>query len=209
MGETHRIVAISADSVEERRRYRLEALACFRQTEDLLFISTELYALAGLDFLEDRVPEGRAYLEEAISVAASLGAEIFLYFFYSDLSVVLLDAGEVERAAALIRRGLVVARRQGLRLELCGLIFAAACCWSLQGDLVRAARLHGAADRAVAIAIGAANVNWSRLEERLRESDQARLRSAMNEGEFQREYDAGAALSTSRAVDLALNRVET
>jgi hypothetical protein len=66
--------------------------------------------------------------------------------------------------------------------------------------LGRSARLHGAADQALA-ALGR---TIEPLEGRLRDLDYQRLRSAMGADTFEAEYAAGRTLTPGQIVDLAL-----
>ncbi len=206
LGEMLRAVAISVADPKERRRLREEALDCFRQAGDALYATGELYSLAGLDILAESMEDARSRLEEAIALAEDLGAQLFLYFFRSDLGILLVADGDFERASGLLRHCLMVARRSGFTQELSGLLFGSACCATSQGDHLRAARLHGAADVAIAAAIEGRNISWTPMEDRLREADRGRLRSAMGEEAFVAICQEGAALTRQQAVDLALGR---
>ena len=74
-----------------------------------------------------------------------------------------------------------------------------ACCATGVGDYSRAALLHGAAERVVS------QPRMYPIEDRLRSDDEARLRHALGDLEFDRGYGAGRALSFEDAVDLALS----
>ena len=114
--------------------------------------------------------------------------------------------GDFGPASPLLRASLLFARRIGLRQEVAGLLFGAACLATHQGDLLQAARLHGAADVAIASGLVGGNINWTQLEQGLREQDQARLLAAMPADEFERAYESGAGLAPQQAVELALGR---
>jgi hypothetical protein len=129
-------------SGDEARRIRLEALACFRQTGDELLAASELHMLYGLDIREGLIEDARAHLEQAIALAERLGDKTSLYFFRTDLCILLLIEGKHAEAAPMVRRCLLVARRLSVRLEVCEVLLAAACCAAWQGDQRRAARPH-------------------------------------------------------------------
>jgi hypothetical protein len=207
LGESLRCLAILPPSLAECRRLRMETLDCFRQTGDGLLASAELYALAGIDLAEGSIGDARVRVAEAIALAEDLGAELFLYFYRSDLLVMLLADGEVAGAEALLRSCLQTARRIGLRLEMAGLLFGSACCATWHHDLRRASQLHGAADAAIAAAVAAGIVRWTPFEEALRSEDQARLRELMGDEGFEIDYRAGAALSGQQAADMAMGRI--
>jgi hypothetical protein len=104
------------------------------------------------------------------------------------------------------RRCLLVARRIGVRIDASEVIFAAACCTAWQGDHVRAAQLHGAADADIKTALEIGTINWSKAEQDLREREQRQLRDLMGPGPYGQAYEAGARLAPAQAVELALSR---
>jgi predicted ATPase/class 3 adenylate cyclase len=193
-------------SGDEARRIRLEALACFRQTGDELLAASELHMLYGLDIHEGLIEDARAHLEQAIALAERLGDKTSLYFFRTDLCILLLIEGKHAEAAPMVRRCLLVARRLSVRLEVCEVLLAAACCAAWQGDQRRAARLHGAADADISVAIDSGMINWSDVEQNLRDQEKGRLRELMGDGPFDDAYRSGAKLALEQAVELALGR---
>jgi tetratricopeptide (TPR) repeat protein len=209
LGETLRILGHMlrpTTSVEVRRTIHAEAAACARRTGDAFSIALELHSLAALSLEVDEPEQARRYLEEAVALASDIGAGFLLFGFRSDLGSVLLATGDVTRAAALFRTGLVLARRGGFRQQFCGQVFGAACCATWQGDYIRAARLHGAADVAVAAGVQARSFGWTATEDRLREAARAELRSRLDPDLLAAEYAVGTELSAAEIVDLALGR---
>jgi predicted ATPase/class 3 adenylate cyclase len=193
-------------SDDENRRVRLEALECFRQSGDGMSAAMEMHQLSALDVRAGQLDVARAHLTEAIATAEKLGAEAFLYFMQTDFAILLLLQGRPEEAAPLIRRCLLMARRIGLHLDVSELLFGAACCAAWQGDHVRAARLHGAADRDLSAAIAVGSITLTDPERQLSEREQGTVRQIMGDGGYQAAYRSGAGLSRAQAVDLALGR---
>jgi len=191
---------------DDARRLRLEALECFRRSGDDLFAANELHMLSGLDVRDGLIDAAGAHLTEAIELAEQLGDELFLFFFRSDLGIQLLLQGKYAEAAQVNRRNLLVARRIGVGLEVGEVVFGAACCATWQEDFPRAARLHGAADAEINAALELGTVVFSPAEQRLRESEQRKLRGLMGDDPFERAYQSGAGLSPGEAVQLALGR---
>ena len=191
---------------DESRRTRLEALECFRRSGDDLFAAVEMHQLAALDTRVGRLDDARAHLTEAIVTAERLGASAFVYFMRSDLGILLLIEGKPEEAAPVIRGCLLTARRVGLHLDVSELLFGAACCAAWQGDHVRAARLHGAADQDMSAAIAVGSISLTDPERQLSEREQGRLRQIMGDEAYEAGYRSGAGLSRAQAVDLALGR---
>jgi predicted ATPase/class 3 adenylate cyclase len=191
-------------SREDERRVRLETLACLREAGDHLLTVAALHNLYGVGLHAGRLDEARAYLEEAITLAEELGANLVLYFLRGELAIVLLMEGRHAEAAPLVRRNLLVARRVGAGVDVAMVIFAAACCAAWQGQHQAAARLHGAADADITAALADGSIGWSELEQGLREEEQARLRQQMGDQAFDDTYRLGGDLSRLQAVELAL-----
>jgi hypothetical protein len=98
-----------------------------------------------------------------------------------------------------------VARRGGIRLDVCEVLFGAACCAAYQGDLLKSARLHGAADVRFRYAQADGSISWSPIEEALRQAEQGKVRDVLGPARYGDAYRQGAALSRQQAVDLALH----
>jgi tetratricopeptide (TPR) repeat protein len=205
LGEMLRCLAAAEPSAAENRQLRAEALDCFRQSGDELLAANELHMLYGMDLVGGVVAQARQHLEAAIAAAEGLGDEMYLYFFREDLAILMLIEGRPEDALPLVRRCLQVARRSGIRLDVCEVLFCAACCAAYQGDLVKAARLHGAADVRIGYALADGSIKWSPTEEGLRQAEQGKVREVLGEAQYGEAYRQGAALSRQQAVDLALH----
>jgi predicted ATPase/class 3 adenylate cyclase len=190
----------------ENRRMRLEALDCFRQTGDDMFAANEMHMIYGLDLRDRLFEDARAHITAAIATAEKLGAKVFLYFMQTDYAILLLIEGKHEEAAPVVRSCLLTARRIGLHLDVSELLFGAACCTAWQGDYARAARLHGAADAEMTVALEVGTISWSGPEQELREQEQASLRRLMGDEAYEAGFRSGAKLSRSQGVDLALGR---
>jgi predicted ATPase/class 3 adenylate cyclase len=195
-----------AASGEENRRMSAEALDCFRQAGDDMFAANELHMIYGLDLHAGLLNDARAHLTEAIATAERLGARVFLYLMQTDLVILLLIEGKHEEAVPVVRGCLLTARRVGLHLDVSELLFGAACCTAWQGDHARAARLHGAADREMDVALAFGSILWSGPEEELREREHDSLRRLIGDEAYEAGFRSGAGLSRSQAVDLALGR---
>jgi predicted ATPase/class 3 adenylate cyclase len=191
---------------DESRRIRLEALDCFRQSGDDMFAALEMHQLAVLDVRAGRLDEAYAHITEAIATAEKLGAGAFVYLMQTDFGILLLIEGQPEEATPVIRGCLLAARRIGLHLDVSGLLFGAACCAAWQGDHVRAARLHGAADKDMSAAIAVGSITLTDPERQLGEREQGSLRQILGQEAYEAAYRSGAGLSRAQAVDLALGR---
>jgi hypothetical protein len=211
-GDTHllgRLLDVQAVCTlhdSERRRFRLEALACYRHVGDELLAASELHSLYVLDLAAGLLSDARAHLEAAITAAEELGSAVFLYFFRSDLAILLLIDGRHAEAEPVIRQCLLFARRTGVMLDVSQAIFGAACCAAWRGDYLKAARLHGAADADMRAALASKTISWSDAEQSLQRREQSTLRDLMGDGPFNESYVMGTGMSRHQAVQLALNR---
>ncbi len=183
-----------------------EALASFRATGDLLLAASELHKLSGFDLVAGRTAAARAGLEQAINLVEELGDEVFLFGFRSDLGILLLIAGEPERAAVALRQCLLIARRTGVRLDVSQLIFGSACIAAWQGRQELAAELFGAADTDVTAATADGSIRLTEPEQQLMDREKAKLRAEMGAGPFDAAFRSGTGLSRVAAVELALSR---
>jgi predicted ATPase/class 3 adenylate cyclase len=193
-------------SEAEDRRLRLEALDCFRQTGDDMFAANEMHMLYGLDLRDRLFDDARAHITAAIETSEKLGAKVFLYSMQSDFAILLLIEGKHEQAAPVVRSCLLMARRIGPHLDVSELLFGAACCTAWEGDYPRAARLHGAAETEMSVALELGAISWSGPEQELRERERASLRKLMGDEAYEAGFRSGAKLSRSQGVDLALGR---
>jgi predicted ATPase/class 3 adenylate cyclase len=194
----------------DRRNASEQSLGCFRQAGDLLSTANSLTRMFSVHLRAGQPSLGRPYLDEAIAIADELGSGLLEYFLYTDLSIVLLIRDNAAEAAPLVRRNLLTAHRLGSGIEFAMALFSAAACASMlgssQSEFLTAARLHGAADAGISAGLAIGTIGWSGLEERLRASEQARLRRVLGDAAFEAGYHAGAQMSEPRAVELALGR---
>jgi tetratricopeptide (TPR) repeat protein len=199
-------MAASGGTSDERRIARLEAVGCARQAGDDLVAISELTGLYGIELHAGRFEQARSYLDQAIELAERLGGEFVLQLMRMDLGLVLLITGKPEEAERVIRKCLLAARRIGAGVDASELLVGAACITTWRGDYDRAARLHGAADVDRKKALGVGSINWSQAERNLQETDQAKLRELLGDDAYESAYRAGARLSPSDAIELALGR---
>jgi predicted ATPase/class 3 adenylate cyclase len=205
LGEQLRqLAAISTG--EEASSVGHEALACCQQSGDELIAAVMLQQLYGQELRAGLIEEASSCLERSLAIAERLGSDMFMYTVRSDLSVLRLIQGRHEDALPVLRWCLMVARRVGTRIDASELLLAAACCAAWQGDQLRAARLHGAADADIAAAVKIGAIGMTAPEQDLRERAQARLRAELGDAAYERAYAAGATLSSVEAVELALSR---
>jgi DNA-binding CsgD family transcriptional regulator len=141
----------------------------------------------------------RSHVAESLEIAHALNASSDIVYQALNLGLAEYLGGLPGAAEALFAEALDVAQRMGMKAgmayALIGLAMSgrgrAGPCWS--------ARLHGAADQALAD-LGHA---LEPLEARLADADRQRLRAEMGEAAFEADYAAGRALDLARAADQA------
>ena len=205
LGDTLSALAITAPP-DRARQLRLEAVDCYRQSADDLGTATELYMIYGLDLVAGRIEDALSHLEEAIALAEATSDETFLYFFRCDFGMLRLIQGRHSDALPIVRSCLRTARRTGITLGAWEVLLSAACCIAWQGDLVRAATLHGTADTGMEAGLADRTIMWSDSEESLRAREQSRLRAELGNQAYEDAYRTGRQLTTAQAVELALGR---
>lgn len=191
----------------QKRRIRLEGLACAREIGDDMLAAAMLNHLFSMDLHNGRIEEGAAEIEEAYALAEKFGGELFQHFLRANLALLRLIQDRCDEAVPLIRTCLLAGRRLGPGVGFLNeMLFAAACVATWQGDYLRAARLHGAGDVDIDASLKMRTINWSHAEQALRQRDQDALRQHLGDGEFENAYQSGAALARSAAIELALAR---
>jgi predicted ATPase/class 3 adenylate cyclase len=196
----------STATATDRSRFQKEALACCRQAGDVLLIAAQLSNEFSALLHAGQIEEGNASLEECVALVESLGGDFMLHFMRCNLVLLRLIQERYAEAAALLRGCLLMSRRFGPGAGSGELIFAAACIAGWHGDDVRAARLHGAGDADIDKSLEIRTINWSDAEQGVREQEQTALRERLGNAAYEEAYRAGAQLSLSQALDLALGR---
>jgi non-specific serine/threonine protein kinase len=124
-----------------------------------------------------------------------------------NLALILSASGKLDEAGPLLRQSLREERRSGFRLDAGPLIEMLGFQAVLDGDAVRGARLFGAgrALSAHGLDIGTLSANTD-YEDELENEFESKLRLALGDQGFEREYALGTELSVSAAAELALER---
>jgi len=205
LGELLSGLAFTA-SPEEQRQFRLEVLACCRETGDDLLAMNELTHLFGIELRAGNVEAAAQYLEESVALADTVGGELLQHLVRTNLVLMRLIQGRHAEAEPMMRKILLMGRRLGPGIPIGEMIFAAACCTAYQGDYLRAAKLHGAGDADIDAGLAMRIINWTEAEQRLREREQRLVREQLGDEAYQEAYRAGSTLTFAQATDLALSR---
>ena len=148
----------------------------------------------------DDLAGARRCLEEAISLAHEGGNASLLPNLHVGLGTVLALSGEPEAARTHLDAGLDGAVAVGGPFLVAIAILLQAIAAALRDEPVRAATLHGAADRLV----DQLGLPFEPLQSRLRDDDLDRLRASMGDAPFDLAYQRGRALGRAEAIALAL-----
>jgi predicted ATPase/DNA-binding CsgD family transcriptional regulator len=176
-----------------------EAVRLSRQSGDRLLTGR---LLGNLGYLElsagDREP-ARGHLAEALDIARALDDCSSILYQAFNLGLAEYLGGSPEAAGALFAESFDLARRTGTRSQVAYALVGLALAGHGEGGPDWSARLHGAADRALADL----GETLEPLEAGLADLDRERLRAAMGVEAFEAEYAAGRDLDPAPAADLA------
>jgi predicted ATPase/DNA-binding CsgD family transcriptional regulator len=181
-----------------------EALSLFRQAGDQLQTGQMLGNLGYHELSAGDLDAARGHLAEALGISRALNDRFATVYQTFNLGLAEFLGGSPEAAGALFAESLDVARHTGMRAQVAyALIGLALVGWG-GADPGRLARLHGAAEQALA-SLGEA---LEPLEARLAAQDRQRLRTAMGDQAFEAEYAAGRTLDPAQVL-AALGRTGT
>jgi tetratricopeptide (TPR) repeat protein len=202
---TARLLAARSYAVNENdqlaaARDAAEALSLFRRAGDRRQTGTMLGNLGYTELSAGALEASRGHLREALDIARALSDSYGVVYGTFNLGLVEYLNGSAAAADDLFAESLALARRimmkTGIAYALTGLAMTGG------ADPVRAARLHGAADAALA----ALGESLDSVEASLTERDRQRLRSTLGAGPFAAEYAAGQSLTSEELVELTLGR---
>jgi len=142
----------------------------------------------------------RRHLVESLNIARALNARSDIVYETFNLGLAEYLDGSPTAAEALFAESLGLARRTGRKAHMAYALIGLALVGRGGADPGWSARLHGAADQALAD-LGHA---LEPLEARLAGLDRQRLRAAMGAGAFEAEYTAGRSLDLTLAMDTAV-----
>ncbi len=213
LGESHltaRLLAVRGSAMNVQgdhagaARDAAEALRLCRQAGDRLQAGIMLSNRGYYELSAGDLDAARAHLAEALDIARALGDRQSALQGRINLGLAECLGGSPGAAGALFAESLDLARRMGMKRHtayaLLGL--ALADCGGVQPGW--SARLHGAADQALAV-LGHA---LQPLEARLADRNRQRLRAAMGDEAFEAEYAAGRTLDPAQVL-AALGRTDT
>jgi predicted ATPase/DNA-binding CsgD family transcriptional regulator len=178
-----------------------EALGLSRQTGDPLQAGALLGNLGYYELSLSDLDAARCHLAESLEIFRVLDARSDIVYETFNLGLAEYLGGSPGAAEALFAESLDVARLTGMRAATAYALIGLALAGRGAADPGRSARLHGAADQALAD-LGHA---LQPLEAQLARLDRQRLRAAMGAEAFEAQYAAGRTLDLAQ-VAAALGR---
>ena len=175
-----------------------ESLELYRQVGDRRQVGTMLGNLGYVELSIGDIDVARAHLMESLDIARELNDHYGVAYETFNLGLAEYLGGSPDAAADLFAESLRQARRMQMKQSIAYALIGVALAG--RAGMVRAARLHGAAEQALT----ALGETIEPLEGGLRDRDCQRLRAAMGADAFAAEYAAGQALTSEQAIELAL-----
>ena len=180
-----------------------EAVRLFRQAGDRLQVGTMLGNLGNYELSAGDLDAARRHLAESLDIARALNDRDGIVYQTFNLGLAEYLGGSPDAAEALFAESLDLARRTGMKAIMAYALIGLALAGRGGAGPGWSARLHGAADQALAD-LGHA---LEPLEARLADLDRQRLRAAMGAEAFEAEYAAGRTLDPAQVL-AALGRTD-
>ena len=176
-----------------------ESVLLYRQAGDRREVGTMVGNLGYAELSMGDLDTARSHLLESLDIARALNDHYGVVYETFNLGLAAYLSGSPSAAGDFFAESLDLARRVRMKAStayaLIGLAMAGG-----GAEMGRSARLHGAADKALA----ALGETVEPLESGLRDLDCQRLRSAMGAGAFEAEHAAGRAMTSEEILALAL-----
>ena len=181
-----------------------EALPLFRQAGDRQHMGTILGNLGNYELSAGDLGAARRHLAEALDIFRALNHRDGIAYQTLNLGLAEYLSGSPGAAEALFAESLDLTRRMGMKALMAYALIGLAMAGHDGADPGWSARLHGAADQALAD-LGRV---LDPLEGRLADLDHQRLRAEMGDEAFEAEYAAGRALDMAHVL-ATLGRTDT
>jgi DNA-binding CsgD family transcriptional regulator len=173
-----------------------ESLRLFRQAGDRLQVGQMLGNLGYYELSAADLDAALRHLAESLDIGRELNDRHGIVYQTFNLGLAEYLGGSPGAAEALFTESLDLARRMGMRSSIAYAVIGLAMAGHGRADPGWSARLHGAADQALA-ELGRA---LDPLEGRLAGLHRQRLRAAMGAGAFEADYAAGRALDVAQVL---------
>jgi tetratricopeptide (TPR) repeat protein len=193
-------IALYTD-VDEAIRLLQEAIAVTEGTDDRDGRSAAMHVLGAAFQMSGRFEEARAIMTDRIALGRETGNEYLIAIESGNLSMVERQLGNLEHAEELSRTSLEIMSRRGDELGVLWIVNGLAAVTAARGDAKRAAILNGYAEAGIERVGG----EWPPDERQQFEWTLETLRAGMDSDALKKARAAGAAISTSEAVEFGLS----
>ena len=173
-----------------------ESLRLFRQVGNRLQVGAMLGNLGNYELATGDLDAARSHLAESLDIARVLNNRDSIAYGTFNLGLAEYLGGSPGAAGALFAESLDLARRMGMKRHTAYALIGVAMAGRGAADPGSSARLHGAADQALADL----GETLEPMEGRLADLDRQRLRAVMGDEAFEAEYAAGRALDPAQLV---------
>jgi predicted ATPase/DNA-binding SARP family transcriptional activator len=177
-----------------------EVVRLFRQVGDQVQVKAALDTLGEMELAAGDLDAARRHLAEALDIARAFNDRGGIAYCAFHLGLAEHLHGSPDTARILFAESFDLGRRMGIKPLMPYVMIGLALAGHGRAGPGWSARLHGAADKALADL----GHGLEPLEARLADLDRQRLRAAMGTEAFDAEYAAGRALSPEQIVDLPL-----
>jgi predicted ATPase/DNA-binding CsgD family transcriptional regulator len=177
-----------------------EALQVSRQVGDQLQMGALLGNLGYYELAAGDLHAARGHLAESLDIFRALNARSDIVYETFNLGLAEYLDGSPGAAETLFAESLGLARRMGMRSPTAYALIGLALAGRGRADADWSARLHGAADQALADL----GHSLQPLEGQLADLDRQRLRATMGAEDFDAQYTAGRTLDLAQAAHEAL-----
>ena len=170
------------------------AVRLFGQAGDQQMVGSTLGNLGYLELSAGDLDVARGHLAKSLGIARALNDRDGIVYQTFNLGLAEYLGGSPGVAQALFAESLDLARRMGMKRQTAYALIGLALTSHSGADLGRSARLHGAADQALADL----GQTLETVEGRLADLDRQRLRTAMSAEAFEAEYASGRTLDPTQ-----------
>jgi non-specific serine/threonine protein kinase len=181
-----------------------EALRLFRQAGDRLQAGVTLGNLGYIELAAGDLDAARRHLAEALDIARAFNDRDGIVYGTLNLGLAEYLDGSPGVAGALFAESLDLAMRMGMTRQTAYPLIGLAMAGHGRADPAWSARLHGAADQALADL----GETIEPLEGQLADLDRQRLRATMGAEAFEAEYAAGRTFDLARVAHEALQGIQ-
>jgi predicted ATPase/DNA-binding CsgD family transcriptional regulator len=181
-----------------------ESLRLFRLAGDRRGIATMLGNLGAIELSMGDLDAATRHLAESLDTARALNARDDIVYGTFKLGLAEYLSGSPDAAEALFAESFELARRAQMRAATAYALTGLAMGGRGRADPGRSARLHGAADQALADL----GETIAPLEGQLADLDRRRLRDTMGDGAFEAEYAAGRTLDLAQVAHEARHGIQ-